>query len=66
MNWFLLTGFYMRATLALNGLKLSISGKQFFRSDEPLSDKIMNVIISKFNDLIILYSKEGQSLIATY
>ena len=42
-------------------LKLSISGKHFIRSDEPLSDKIMNAIISKFNDLIILYSKEGHS-----
>ena len=40
-------------------LKLSNSDKHFILSGEPLSDKIMNVIISKFNNLIVPYSKEG-------
>ena len=42
-------------------LKLSNSDKHFILSGEPLSDKIMNVIISKFNDLIVPYSKEGHN-----
>ena len=34
-------------------LKLSNSDKHFILGGEPLSDKIMNVTISKFNDLIV-------------
>ena len=40
-------------------LMLSNSDKHFILSGEPLPDKIMNVIISEFNDLIVPYSKEG-------
>ena len=40
-------------------LMLSNIDKHFILSGEPLSDKIMNIIISKFNDLIVPYSKEG-------
>ena len=40
-------------------LKLSISDKHFIISGEPMSEKIMNAIISKFNDLIIPYLQEG-------
>ena len=42
-------------------LKLSNSDKHFILSGEPLSDKIMNIITSKFNDLIVPYSKEGHN-----
>ena len=42
-------------------LTLPNSDKHFILSGEPLSDKIMNVIISKFNDLIVPYSKEGHN-----
>ena len=42
-------------------LKLSNSDKHFILSGKPLSDKIMNVIMSKFNDLIEPYSKEGHN-----
>ena len=39
-------------------LNLSNSYKFFILSGEPLSDKIMNVTIPKFSDLIVPYSKE--------
>ena len=42
-------------------LMLSNIDKHFILSGEPLSDKIMNIIISKFNDLIVPYSKEGHN-----
>ena len=42
-------------------LKLSISSKQYICSGEPLSDKVMNVIISKFNNLMVPFSKEGHN-----
>ena len=42
-------------------LKLSNTDKHFILSGEPLSDKIMNIITSKFNDLIVPYSKEGHN-----
>ena len=42
-------------------LKLSNSDKYFILSGEQLSYKIMNVIISKVNDLIVPYSKEGSN-----
>ena len=39
-------------------LKLSNSDEHFILSGKPLSDKVINVIISNFNDLIVPYSKE--------
>ena len=42
-------------------LKLSNSDKHFILSGEPLSDKMMNVIVSKFNNFIVRYSKEGHN-----
>ena len=42
-------------------IKLSNSDEHFILSGEPLPDKVINVIISKFNDLIVPYSKEGHN-----